>query len=98
MDKYGIIGYPLGHSFSRGFFTEKFAREHIEAQYMNFEIPNVEMLREVLNENPELRGLNRDSTAISSASWVVSVLSYSLITRKLLFWELEEPVEPFVSA
>ncbi len=58
MDKYGIIGYPLGHSFSRGFFTEKFAREHIEAQYMNFEIPNVEMLREVLNENPELRGLN----------------------------------------
>ena len=58
MDKYGIIGYPLGHSFSRGFFTEKFAREQIEAQYMNFEIPNVEMLREVLNENPELRGLN----------------------------------------
>ncbi|MBR3547922.1 MAG: shikimate dehydrogenase [Bacteroidaceae bacterium] len=58
MDKYGIIGYPLGHSFSRGFFTEKFAREHIEAQYMNFEIPNVEMLRDVLNENPELRGLN----------------------------------------
>ena len=58
MDKYGIIGYPLGNSFSRGFFTEKFAREHIEAQYMNFEIPNVEMLRDVLNENPELRGLN----------------------------------------
>ena len=58
MDTYGIIGYPLGHSFSRGFFTEKFAREQIEAQYMNFEIPNVEMLREVLNENPELRGLN----------------------------------------
>ena len=58
MDKYGIIGYPLGHSFSRGFFTEKFAREQIEAQYMNFEIPNVEMLRDVLNENPELRGLN----------------------------------------
>ncbi|MDY5674366.1 MAG: shikimate dehydrogenase, partial [Bacteroidaceae bacterium] len=24
MDKYGIIGYPLGHSFSRAFFTEKF--------------------------------------------------------------------------
>jgi len=58
MDKYGIIGFPLGHSFSRGFFTEKFAREGIDAQYLNFEIPNVEMLKDVLRENPELRGLN----------------------------------------
>lgn len=58
MDKYGIIGYPLGHSFSRGFFTEKFAREGIDAQYLNFEIPDVAMLKDVLRENPELRGLN----------------------------------------
>ena len=58
MDKYGIIGFPLGHSFSKGFFTEKFARESIDAQYLNFEIPNVEMLKDVLRENPELRGLN----------------------------------------
>ena len=58
MDKYGIIGYPLGHSFSRGFFTEKFAREGIDAQYLNFEIPDVTMLKDVLRENPELRGLN----------------------------------------
>jgi len=58
MTKYGIIGYPLGHSFSRGFFTEKFAREGIDAQYLNFEIPDVAMLRDVLRDNPELRGLN----------------------------------------
>ncbi|MCR5849569.1 MAG: shikimate dehydrogenase [Bacteroidaceae bacterium] len=58
MDKYGIIGFPLGHSFSRGFFTEKFAREGIDAQYLNFEIPDVTMLRDVLRDNPELRGLN----------------------------------------
>ena len=58
MDKYGIIGFPLGHSFSRGFFTEKFAKEGINAQYLNFEIPNVAMLGEVLSHNPELRGLN----------------------------------------
>ena len=58
MIKYGIIGYPLGHSFSRGFFTEKFAREGIDAQYLNFEIPDVAMLRDVLRDNPELRGLN----------------------------------------
>ena len=58
MTKYGIIGYPLGHSFSRGFFTEKFARESIDAQYLNFEIPDVSMLSDVLRDNPELRGLN----------------------------------------
>lgn len=58
MDKYGIIGFPLGHSFSKGFFTEKFAHEGIDAQYLNFEIPEVELLSDVLRENPELRGLN----------------------------------------
>lgn len=58
MTKYGIIGYPLGHSFSKGFFTEKFARESINAQYLNFEIPDVAMLPNVLRNNPELRGLN----------------------------------------
>lgn len=58
MTKFGIIGYPLGHSFSQGFFTEKFARESIDAQYLNFEIPDVAMLPDVLRNNPELRGLN----------------------------------------
>ena len=58
MDKYGIIGFPLGHSFSKGFFTEKFAREGIDAQYLNFEIPDATMLKDILRENPELRGLN----------------------------------------
>lgn len=58
MTKYGIIGYPLGHSFSKSFFTEKFARESIDAQYLNFEIPDVAMLSDVLRDNPELRGLN----------------------------------------
>ena len=58
MTKYGIIGFPLGHSFSRGFFTEKFVREGIDAQYLNFEIPDATMLKDVLRENPELRGLN----------------------------------------
>ncbi len=58
MIKYGIIGYPLGHSFSRGFFTEKFAGEGIDAPYLNLEIPDVALLRDVLRDNPELRGLN----------------------------------------
>ena len=58
MDKYGIIGYPLGHSYSRGFFTDKFQKEKIDAQYLNFPIPSAEQLREIVAENPELRGLN----------------------------------------
>lgn len=58
MIKYGLIGFPLGHSFSKGFFTEKFAREGIDAQYLNFEIPDATMLFDVLRDNPELKGLN----------------------------------------
>ena len=55
---FGLIGYPLGHSFSRGFFTEKFAREGIDAEYLNFEIPDARMLLDVIRDNQELRGLN----------------------------------------
>lgn len=58
MDKYGIIGYPLGHSFSRAFFTEKFQREHIDAEYVNFEIASANMLPGIVQANPNLCGLN----------------------------------------
>ena len=58
MDKYGLIGYPLGHSFSIGYFNEKFDNETINARYINFEIPSIEDFIEVIDSNPELRGLN----------------------------------------
>ena len=58
MTTYGLIGYPLGHSFSRKFFTEKFEKEGIDAQYLNFEIPSIEEFPEIIKNNPELRGLN----------------------------------------
>ena len=58
MDKYGLIGYPLGHSFSIGYFNEKFQNENIDAVYENFEIASIEDLEEVLATNPQLRGLN----------------------------------------
>ena len=58
MDKYGIIGLPLGHSFSPGFFNEKFLNEGIDAVYEKYELPNIEALMEVLATNPELKGLN----------------------------------------
>ena len=58
MDKYGLIGYPLGHSFSISYFNEKFENENIDAEYINFEIPSIDALPEILASNPELRGLN----------------------------------------
>lgn len=58
MDKYGLIGFPLGHSFSVSFFNEKFANENINARYINFEIPQIDELPEILASNPELKGLN----------------------------------------
>ena len=38
MVRYGLLGFPLVHSFSRQFFTEKFRQEDINAEYLNFEI------------------------------------------------------------
>ena len=58
MQKYGLIGYPLGHSFSKNYFNQKFESENIDATYLNFEIPNIKDLKTVLKENPELNGLN----------------------------------------
>lgn len=58
MDIYGLIGYPLGHSFSISYFNQKFADEGIDARYENFEIQTIESLLEILDSNPNLRGLN----------------------------------------
>ena len=58
MDKYGLIGYPLGHSFSISYFNEKFENEDIDAVYENFEIPRIEDIKEIVDSNPELKGLN----------------------------------------
>lgn len=58
MKKYGLIGHPLGHSFSRSFFNQKFCTEHIDAEYVNFDIADIKELKSVLRENPALEGLN----------------------------------------
>jgi shikimate dehydrogenase len=58
MKKYGLIGYPLTHSFSKRFFTEKFETENIESSYDNFEIDSIQKFPEIIRNNPELIGLN----------------------------------------
>ena len=55
----GLIGYPLGHSFSAGFFKDKFIKEDISNfTYKNYEIEQISMLPQVIKNNPDLVGLN----------------------------------------
>ncbi|MDR2910944.1 MAG: shikimate dehydrogenase [Bacteroidales bacterium] len=58
MKKYGLVGYPLTHSFSKRFFTEKFETEQIDSTYDNFEIDSIEKFCEIIINNPEIKGLN----------------------------------------
>ena len=58
MKEYGLIGHPLGHSFSKKFFTDKFCREGIDASYTNFDIPDASMLMDIIQEHPNLVGVN----------------------------------------
>lgn len=57
MREYGLIGYPLSHSFSQKYFTEKFVREHIDnAVFHAFSIPSIDNLLLLLKTHPLLKG------------------------------------------
>lgn len=58
MAQLGLIGYPLTHSYSKKFFTKKFKNENIDCIYENFEIDEISKIKEVLSQNPDLKGLN----------------------------------------
>ena len=58
MKTYGLIGFPLIHSFSHNFFTEKFEKERLDAEYLNFEIPKIEDFPKIITNYPNLCGLN----------------------------------------
>ena len=58
MRKFGLIGYPLGHSFSKKYFTEKFLREHIKnCSYDNYPLTNISQISDLIKDN-DLEGLN----------------------------------------
>lgn len=57
MNKYGLVGKTLGHSFSKKFFTEKFAAEGLDAVYSNYEIPVARDFLDIVKDK-DLRGLN----------------------------------------
>jgi shikimate dehydrogenase len=59
MKLYGLIGYPLSHSFSRQYFEEKFRKENLtDCRYENFPLHSLEELPELVKRSPELRGFN----------------------------------------
>lgn len=59
MKTFGLIGFPLSHSFSKKYFTEKFKKEKIlDSNYELFPIENIGSLPELLSEHPTLCGLN----------------------------------------
>lgn len=59
MRKYGLIGYPLAHSFSASYFARKFKEESIcDAVYSNYPIQKIDDLPRMITEDKELCGLN----------------------------------------
>jgi shikimate dehydrogenase len=59
MRKFGLIGFPLGHSFSKKYFTAKFEKEGITScSFDLYEIPQIFDFEQVLDENPELKGMS----------------------------------------
>jgi shikimate dehydrogenase len=57
MKHFGIIGFPLSHTFSPGYFTEKFDSLHIDADYKAFPIKKIELLPDLI-EKERLSGIN----------------------------------------
>ncbi len=58
MKRYGLIGHPLKHSYSKDFFTGKFEYEGLDCRYQNFDLKTIEELHEVLERYPDLYGFN----------------------------------------
>ncbi len=54
---YGLIGFPLSHSFSAKYFTEKFKKEGIDAEYHLFPLPDLKGITNILDKK-ELMGFN----------------------------------------
>ena len=59
MNRYGLIGFPLSHSFSEKYFANKFRNEGIaDCIYQNFPLENISQVEKLLANTPDLKGLN----------------------------------------
>lgn len=58
MREFGLLGKNISYSFSRHYFSQKFEKLGIDASYKNFDLPEIYGFREVLENQPQLEGLN----------------------------------------
>jgi len=59
MKVYGLIGFPLSHSFSKKYFDNKFEKENIKnVSYKNFSIENIKLFPKILNSEKNIKGFN----------------------------------------
>jgi shikimate dehydrogenase len=103
---YGLIGYPLTHSFSKKYFTVKFHKEDITDRYELFPIQNIEDIIKLVQDLPNLRGLNvtipykesvipfldklDDSAKIVGAVNVIKIEDHTLIGYNSDFYGFEK--------
>lgn len=56
--KYGLLGHPLGHSFSKNFHNDRFKSLNIEASYDNFDLTKIDDIIDIIKNEPTLIGFN----------------------------------------
>lgn len=114
MNKYGLLGRNISYSFSKRYFTEKFQKEGIAAQYLNFDIPDLAAFSEILEANPDLKGLNvtipykesiipylDDLTPMAREIGAVNTIEFSsegLIGHNTDYYGFKESIRPFLEA
>lgn len=58
MSKFGLIGKNIAYSFSRAYFKEKFTKENLPHEYVNFDIASIDEFQNILKENSNINGFN----------------------------------------
>ncbi|RED42779.1 shikimate dehydrogenase [Winogradskyella eximia] len=56
--KFGLLGRDISYSFSRGYFAEKFKNENLPHSYVNFDLPSIDDLTEIIKNTSNLKGIN----------------------------------------
>ncbi len=57
--RFGLVGKDISYSFSRGYFTQKFADLGLEDHsYENFDFQAIEEIQDVLDNNSDIKGMN----------------------------------------
>ena len=114
MITFGLIGRNIDYSFSRKYFSEKFKNEHIDAEYLNFDIPNIKKFPEIIQNNiisglnvtipykeaiiPFLDELDLHARKIKAVNTIKFEKDGSLVGYNTDYWGFLEALKPHLSA